>query len=51
MFEAQKSGKKKTTVEESRLLARQDNRENQDPIHETIVLEMDMVDDEESGGE
>lgn len=48
VLETKKCGKKNSTVEKCRLLARQDNRENQDPIQKSVVLEMDVVDDEEA---
>lgn len=50
MLEAKQSSKQEATSEEL-LLASQNKRENQDAVHESIVLEVDMVDDEEAGRE
>lgn len=46
MLEAKQSSKQEPTGE--KLLASQNKRENQDAVHESIVLEVDMVDDEEA---
>lgn len=46
MLEAEQSSKQEATGE--KLLASQNKRENQDAVHESIILEVDMVDDEEA---
>lgn len=46
MLEAKQSSKQEPTGE--KLLASQNKRENQDAVHESVVLEVDMVDDEEA---
>lgn len=51
MLQAQQDGKRDTAVEKSRLLARQDNRQHQNSVQETVVLEMNVVDNEQTGGQ
>lgn len=49
MLKAEKSGKEEATKQYRRFLPGQDQREDQNPIHEAIVLEMNMIDDQEAG--
>lgn len=51
MFETYEDGKNNTTGEKRRLLARQNQGEDQDAIHKAIVLKVDMVDDKKTRGE
>lgn len=49
MLETEQDCKDDTTIQKSRLLACQDNGQDQQTVHEPIVLEVDVVDDEQSG--
>ena len=51
MFQANQSGKDYAAEKERRLLSGQDNRQDQDPIEEAIVLKVDVVNDQQAGGE
>lgn len=48
VLETKERGEQNSRAEECRLLAGQDNREDQDPIQESVVLEMDVVDNEKT---
>lgn len=50
MLQAEEDGKCDPAVEEGGLLAGLDEREDQKPVEESVVLEMDVVDDEKAGG-
>jgi len=49
MLQAEQNRKDDTAIEEGRLLACQNNRQDQETVHKPIVLEVDMVDNEEPG--
>ena len=49
VLHAQQGGKDEAAREQRRLLLGQDQRGDQDAVHDAIVLEMDVVDDEETG--
>lgn len=51
MLKHQENGKKDATEEERGLLARENEGEDKKPVEESIVLEVDVVDYEETGGE
>ena len=51
MLHAQQDCEKNTTVEESGLLPSQNEGENQNPVHKPIVLEVNVIDDEETRGQ
>lgn len=51
VLEHQENGEEDAAEEERRLLARKDEREDEEPVEETIVLEVNVVDYEEAGGE
>ena len=48
MFEAEKSGEQEATLEQALLLC-EDNREEKQAVEEAIVLEVDVIDDQQSG--
>ena len=48
MLHAKQSCKRKATKEETTFLG-EDDRENEDAIHGSIVLEVDVIDDQETG--
>jgi hypothetical protein len=47
----QEDSKEDAAEEERRLLSRKDEREDEEPVEKAIVLEVDVVDYEEAGGE
>lgn len=51
VLEHQKNGEEDAAEEERRLLAREDEGEDEEPVEKAIVLEVDVVDYEEPGGE
>ena len=51
MFETEKDGEKKTAQEQGGLVPRIGYGEDEDPIKETVILKVDMIDDEETGRE
>lgn len=48
MLETKQDRKRDATGQESRLPAAQHDREDKDTVHEAIVLEVDMIDDEQA---
>lgn len=50
MLQAEQNCKDDTAVEEGRSLACQNNGQDQEAVHKSIVLEVDVVDNEEPGG-
>ncbi|KAI9746262.1 MAG: hypothetical protein M4579_007617 [Chaenotheca gracillima] len=51
VFEAQQGGEEESAQEKRGLFSRQRERQDQEAVEESVVLEMNVVDDEESGGE
>jgi hypothetical protein len=51
MLEAQQNCEKQTRTQKSCTVLGIDQGEDEDSVQEAIVLEVDMVDDEEAGGE
>ncbi|GMF75807.1 unnamed protein product [Aspergillus oryzae] len=49
VFHAEQYGKSDAAVEERRLLSCEYDRQDQNPVHEAIVLEMDVIDDQKAG--
>lgn len=48
MLETKECGEEDPTIEKCGLLASQDNREDQDPIQESVVLKVDVIDNEKA---
>lgn len=51
MLEAEQDSEQNPAVKESGLLACENNRQHEDSVEETIVLEVDVVDNEQPGRE
>lgn len=51
VFEAEQHGKDEAAQQQSRLAASQDKRQDEHAVHEAIVLEVDVVDDQEARGQ
>lgn len=49
MLETKQDCERDTTGQESRLPAGQYDGENENTVHEAIVLEVDVIDDEQTG--
>ena len=50
VFQAQQHGKQQTAVQQRGRLARKDQGQNQNPVEKSIVLKMDVIDDQQSRG-
>ena len=46
MLHAQQRGEEEAACQESRISARQNDRQNQDAVEESIVLKVNVVDDQ-----
>ncbi len=51
MLHAQKDREEDTTPEHDGLFSREDQRKNENAIEEAIVLKVNMINDQQSGGE
>jgi hypothetical protein len=51
VLQAQKNGEENSTVEKCRLFPSQHDGQDQDPVQESIILEMNVVDDKQARGE
>lgn len=49
MLETEQCPKDEAALQQGRLASRQYQRHDEDSVHESVVLEMDVVDDEQPG--
>ena len=51
VFHAEQYGKSDAAVEERRLFSCKYDGQDQNPVHEAVILEMDVIDDQKAGGQ